>query len=283
MTRKALSGTKEWASDSANCITGCSHDCAYCYASAIARRYGWLRQTTVNGKGEIIMGERPWSEMRVRQLELARTWTRKRGVIMFPTSHDITPATLEPCTQVLLNILRAGNRVLITTKPHLAVVENLCRVLEPWRAQIMWRMTITAGADALLSYWEPGAPRFGERLGCLGHAWNRGWRTSVSIEPMLDPCNVVHLVDQVSHYVTDTIWIGMMNHPRHRVRVRTDFDRLILDDLIYDQREENIRAIYAELKDCPFIRWKESIKEVVGLPPATEPERWSSIAKEERP
>ena len=33
---KPVSGTKEWADRNENCLDGCSHDCKYCYAKAMA-------------------------------------------------------------------------------------------------------------------------------------------------------------------------------------------------------------------------------------------------------
>ena len=32
-------GTREWATKTVNCCTGCSHDCRYCYARGMAVRF----------------------------------------------------------------------------------------------------------------------------------------------------------------------------------------------------------------------------------------------------
>ena len=39
MSKKPISGTKEWSVSSVNCITGCEHNCRYCYARANALRF----------------------------------------------------------------------------------------------------------------------------------------------------------------------------------------------------------------------------------------------------
>ena len=39
MSKKTVSGTKEWASTGVNVMTGCVHGCLYCYASASAFRF----------------------------------------------------------------------------------------------------------------------------------------------------------------------------------------------------------------------------------------------------
>lgn len=37
---KTVSGTKEWAEKKINCLDGCCHNCAYCNARSMARRFG---------------------------------------------------------------------------------------------------------------------------------------------------------------------------------------------------------------------------------------------------
>jgi hypothetical protein len=124
--------------------------------------------------------------------------------------------------------------------------------------------------DSILEYWEPGAPRYIERLNALRCAYDKAYATSVSIEPMLDASNVVWLVKHFKPYVSDTIWIGKMNKPEQRVKAKTWEDRERLRLIIEGQTDEKIKAIYESLKGEPKVRWKESIKSVVGLPLATE-------------
>lgn len=45
---KTVFGTGEWSSSSENCISGCSHNCYYCYAKAMAIRM--RRSCTAIGK-----------------------------------------------------------------------------------------------------------------------------------------------------------------------------------------------------------------------------------------
>jgi len=39
MDSRSVLGTEEWADENENLINGCSHDCKYCYAKAIAIQY----------------------------------------------------------------------------------------------------------------------------------------------------------------------------------------------------------------------------------------------------
>ena len=76
----------------------------------------------------------------------------------------------------------------------------------------------------ILHYWEPGAPLFEERLTSLRYAFEAGYDTSVSAEPMLDSKNAVALFKTLEPYVTDSIWLGKMNHMESRVKVNTNED-----------------------------------------------------------
>ena len=50
---KIISGTKEWAKENVNCVTGCSNNCRYCYARAMGTRVGIVgRQHCPSGSQE---------------------------------------------------------------------------------------------------------------------------------------------------------------------------------------------------------------------------------------
>ncbi len=190
---------------------------------------------------------------------------------MFPTTHDITPEMLEPCLSVLRKLLAAGNRVLLVSKPHLSCIERICQECRPYREQLLFRFTIGATSDRFLSYWEPGAPPFAERLAALKLARSERFETSVSAEPCLDFAHVDQLIEAVLPWITDAIWIGKLNKARERTRLETDQDRQAVDWIIHAQRDEVLRAVYERWEADPRIKWKESIKKVVGLPLASKP------------
>jgi DNA repair photolyase len=253
MDKANVSGTKEWAVKNVNCCEGCSHDCRYCYARhfAVDRFH---RRT-----------ESEWSKMRIREKEVNRRHRKYPGRVMFPTSHDVTPEVLDVCLAVLGNLLDSGNQVLIVTKPHLECVKAVCARCEGYKSQILFRFTITADDDALLKYWEPGAPRFEERMASLRLAFERGFTTSISIEPMLDAPNIIRLVEKMTPWATHSVWIGKMNQVETRIKVRTVEDHQAVAGIKKGQTNERIREIYGALQGNPKIRWKESIKKVVGL------------------
>ena len=249
---KAVSGTKEWASHNVNCYTGCSHDCTYCYARWNAVRF--KRMTPEQWPNEIL-----------REEEIRKPRRLLKGVVMFPTTHDITPANLWDCIGVLRHLLRVGNEVLIVSKPHYDCVLTLCKDLVRYKKQIMFRFTIGGMDPELREFWEPGAPEFAHRVLCLYHAYKAGYQTSVSAEPLLEPWNTQVLVDRVRDYVTDSIWIGKANQLRQRTSWKLPGDHPEIVKLLAWQKKEKVLEIYEMFKNDPLIRWKDSYKKVIGL------------------
>jgi DNA repair photolyase len=190
---------------------------------------------------------------------------------MFPSSHDITPTNLSACLQVLENLVAAGNDVLVVSKPHLECIRAICQQFEGYRDRILFRFTIGALDDRLLSLFEPNAPEYQERKASLQYAYELGFQTSVSAEPMLDPANIDDLIADLLSFITDAIWIGKMNYVGRlysKVGPEVQAALKIIED---DQTDEIIRAIYARHRHNPKIKWKKGIKKIVGIPLAPKP------------
>ena len=247
-------GTQEWAASNVNIQDGCEHDCLYCYAKTMAIRF--KRATTAS-----------WKHPRLRQHDLNRSFTRRSGRIMFPTAHDITEQNIDECLTVLSRMLAAGNDLLIVSKPRLSCVKRLCGELATYQAQIVFRFSIGSTDDAVLSYWEPGAPSFKSRLASLQYAYAKDFQTSVSGEPMLDG-NPDALIAAVHPYVTDSIWLGKINRLRNILPLNCPHDPEAIrrgEALMATQTDNAIGALYRRYRNDPLIKWKDSIKSVVGL------------------
>ncbi len=258
MVASKISGTKEWAVANIDCCTGCSHGCRYCYA----RYDAVVKYKTVRAAD--------WDNPIVRPEDVDRIFPCYAGQVMFPTTHDILPSNLQDCIRVIEGLIASGNSVLIVSKPHLDCIKELCRCFGKKRSQIVFRFTITALDNSIIKFWEPAAPLFEERIECLKHAFLSEFKTSVSIEPMLDAQNIVQLVDKITPWVTHSIWVGKMNKIDSRVVCDTKEMEMELLRIRQGQKDNQIIKIYRQLKDNPLVRWKESIKEVVGLELATE-------------
>ncbi|MBT4819107.1 MAG: hypothetical protein HON70_25595, partial [Lentisphaerae bacterium] len=243
---------------------GCSNDCRYCYAKAKA-----IRTARYSGKTAA-----NWAE----ESELEK-WRVKEGrkpahSFMFPTQHDITPTNMGACLGVIDTMLgREGvDRLLIVSKPHRECIQAICSQFREHKEQIEFRFTIGSANDAVLSFWEPNAPQFEERLECLKHAHEQGFATSVSCEPMLDG-EIQAVLGEVERFVSDFVWLGKANLLCQRVGANCPGDEEALNrarGLMAQQNSQFIWELYHRLKDHPKVKWKESIKKVVGLPRAVE-------------
>jgi len=260
MTR--TSGTKEWADSNINIYYGCSHNCRYCYAKAMAKRFyrvfplkDQLQMMLANWGRFLEIMEKyyvsdSWEEMILNRKAFEKGYGKRKGRIMYPTSHDITPETIKNHITILKKILIPGNEVLITSKPWLLCIHAIIHKLRPWKNQIQFRFTITSKNNKTLEYWEPHAPKFIERIQSLKLAFYANFKTSVSMEPFLDK-DPLPLILEVAPYTTESIWLGKLNYKK------TDFNSW-----------PHIKKILKNLKFLPEevkkkIRLKDSIKNLI--------------------
>jgi len=242
--REVTSGTKEWADHNINCIKGCSNDCKYCYAKMMAKRFGRCKEET-------------WKEMEINKDIVRKSFRKYNGRVMFPSSHDIidTPEVKEACFVVIKKLLEAGNELLITTKPSLSVIKDIAGLFDKFKLQLQFRFTITSMDNQLLSFWEPNAPFFEERLESLKYANSKDFKTSVSIEPFLD-YNPITLMNILSPYVTESIWLGPMNYiPKNGIPIEDDQH---YEEIRKKYELEHLKELFDGLKNYPKIRFKDS-------------------------
>lgn len=253
--QKPKSGTREWAQHNKNIDDGCPNDCRYCYARYDAV-YRFKRNTAENWKNPVL-NPKKYNECG-KKLD---------GRIMFPTTHDIHKDNVDRCVCYLVRWLVAGNEILIVSKPDPVVIARLCEGLKQWKSQITFRFTIGSIHNDVLKFWDRNAPSFEQRMAALQYAYENGWKTSVSSEPYFDE-DIVKLVVAVAPYVTDVVWVGKMNKVKPRVDITgwTEKEMAYLDRMKNAQTNGAVCAIYTALKGNPKVRWKESIKKVIGLP-----------------
>jgi DNA repair photolyase len=250
-------GTKEWAEINKNIFLGCIHNCKYCYA----RYNALIRYKQIHEASEWIhplLDEKKFNEKPV-------LYKNKR--IMYPTQHDIIPEALNLNIQYLKKWLEVGNQILIVSKPHFECIQKICDELKEYKQQIVFRFTIGSPNNDVLIFWEPGAPDHSQRKASLIYAFERGFQTSVSCEPILDE-DISMMVYDLLPYITDSIWLGKMNFISPRVDTSdwTDKEWVYMKKVEVVNKKEFIEDLYAEFKNNPKVRWKESIKKVLGLP-----------------
>lgn len=253
--KQQLFGTEEWANYNVNCVTGCRHECKYCYAKSMAIQYKRMTSGA-------------WKDEKVNTAAISRKYSNQLpDRFMFPSTHDITPTNLSACIQLLYNLLTPGNEGVIVTKPHFDCIQALCEVLPLFKNQFIFRFTIGSSDSDTLRFWEPGAPDFEERLASLKYAHWKGYQTSVSCEPMLDN-NIQDVVEQVMPYVTETVWIGKPNMLKSRLSMNGHNDEETMakaEELLQSMSDQYIWGLYSMYRDDPRIRWKDSIQKVLRI------------------
>ena len=243
--RKKTSGTKEWADFNVNCVKGCANDCRYCYAKMMAKRFGRCTEDS-------------WKNMVINTKMVDKKFKKYNGRVMFPSSHDIVdiPEVKEACFTVLKNLLDADNEVLVTMKPSLSVTKDVIEGFRTYKDRIQFRFTITSNDDEKLSFWEPNAPPFEERFKSLKYAYEKGFKTSVSIEPFLDYTPQI-LVNMLASYITESIWLGPMNYiPKNSI---PNEDKQQYVEIRKKYEVDHLKEIFEDLKDFPLIRFKDSM------------------------
>jgi hypothetical protein len=83
---------------------------------------------------------------------------------------------------------------------------------------------------------------------------------------MLDSTNIDTLIGELLPHVTQSLWIGKMNH-LGRFENGTDMVlKQAVNRIRQGQTDLSIKQIYQQYKGNSLIRWKKEIKKVVGMP-----------------
>jgi len=219
---KKTKNVYEWAEVSRNLYNGCYNNCRYCYAKAMAIRYNRLPPDG-------------WENM-IPKAKIPSIPMGKH--VMFPSTHDINQFNWISCEVYIQKLLLSLNEVLIVSKPCFYVIQQLCHDLNNYKNRIEFRFTIGSDKDKVLKYWEPNAPSIEERLNSVVFALQNGFKVSISCEPLLE--NDTHIVDMLLAIdAIQEIWIGAMNY-------------------VKDKPKLDFHGIYAQYKENPKIKWKNS-------------------------
>ena len=108
----------------------------------------------------------------------------------------------------------------------------------------------------MLAFWEPGAPSYEERRACLEYAYSQGFKTSVSMEPIVNIADIDAIIQDVDHFVTNDIWLGAMNYLNDMRKWADGELKAKIDMIETEQRVEVLAGIYLKYKHNPKIKWK---------------------------
>lgn len=244
----------QWSSYSYNFIASkktCRNDCFYCYMkpmrSRMKKTMDDIEDLFVCNKEKVDKG---WRESN----------DETKRVYMFPSSHDIFPENVDDYITIAKKMLEAGNKIICVTKPRIKCIKTICEELSDYKETFMFRFTITTSNNATIKLMEGNSTMFEERLECLKYAYQCGYDTSISMEPLLeDPTNVIQ---QCADYVTKSIWIGTMssmdvlrkNQPEE---IQKEFDRL---DKLYSKK--SLTDMVKKFRDNKKVYWKTSVMRI---------------------
>lgn len=242
-----LTNTKQWARYTINLFTGkCKNGCIYCYRNADIARF---KQSP---------------EMVIKTEFLTKDFRKRNDLTMYPSSHDIRFEDIQEHIVFLKNFLRTGSPILLVTKPNYYCISTLCEELEAFKSQIEFRFTIGSDNNEVLRFYEPNTSLFSNRLFSLRLAFLKGYKTSISIEPMLDqyPDRVIQ---EVLPYVTESIWIGKLNLAKVRLTLNGHADKWpqVQELVNWQANDQNILELVQRLSKYPKIKWKDSIQKVI--------------------
>lgn len=194
---------KEYGDYALNIYTGCPHRCYYCFAPAVLRRDRELFHSHVQPRENIV-------KETAKQIEKEHITGKLIHLCFtcdpYPTGYDSTP------TREIIKILKdSGNNIQILTKNGIDASRDF-DLLD----NNDWFGITYAGYGPGESYFtpraEPNAGTLWERLIALYEAKEKGIKTWVSAEPVLNASDVLNLIE-FADYID--LWkIGKLNyHP----------------------------------------------------------------------
>ena len=240
-------GTGDWAPKTANIIVGCTNNCVYCFAHANCNK---------RNLKAVLAGKEPedWSTPKFVDFDQVDLWRHTK--VMFPSSHDIELPLIERNIEAIKRLLAKNNEVLVVSKPRLDCIKRLCAEFKP-SDRILFRFTIGSFDEELLKRYEPGAPSYAERMAALKHAFDAGFQTSVSCEPLIDTANILKHCEQLKRFVREKIWLGEMTATGDPEAGKHEVE---LKELRAGQKKEELLPIYQAFRDDPVIKWKSHTK-----------------------
>jgi DNA repair photolyase len=241
---------KEWSGNIYNIISSnsvCKNDCGYCYMKSLNQRFGRVEEGVTMDLEDLFVCNEKRVEKKWRK-------TKNKKVIMFPSSHDIFDDMVDKYISVVKKILDVDNYVMCVSKPRLSCIEKICNAFnnDKYRDKIFFRFTISTKDDELMRVWEKNTPFYKERLECLKYCFDKGFKTSVSMEPFF---NInLEMIDEISKYVTNDIWLGEMSDIGKVKGVDEKYKKDLYN--LYD--EENLIKIVRDIGNREKIRFKAS-------------------------
>ena len=193
---------REYSALACNLYLGCTHGCRYCYAPACMRTASEKWHKAANPRQKVI----ELFEKDARKLR-----GDKRRILFCFLSDPYQPLERdERLTRQALNIVLAnGLKSQILTKGCADLIQDDIELMK--RAETHLGITLTFIDDEQRQKWEPNASTVDDRIEIIKNAHKAGLYTWVSLEPVIDPEQTLHLIRKIHKYVH--YWkVGKLNH-----------------------------------------------------------------------
>lgn len=184
---------REYCDLAVNIYDSCPHDCSYCYARAMAKRFGKPWGGVVSAKPGIVEA--------VRQQLLKMRGQGKKIMLCFTCDPYPIDCDTSATREVIQAIKESGNRIQILTKGNRSARRDFDLLDE----NDLFGVTFSGGL-----YEEPGAAFETTREQNLEAAHAAGIATWVSCEPVFNPRVILGAIERISY--VDHWYIGKLNH-----------------------------------------------------------------------
>jgi len=195
---------REYSPLACNLYKGCQHGCIYCYAPSATR-------TTATD----FVNAKPRKDILKHLEKDCYKWTEnKNNVLLCFTCDPYQP--IENKYQLTRKAIYMLNMhsfpVQILTKGGRRATKDFDLLQK--NPKNTFSVTLTLDNDKLSQHWEPGAALPQERIQSLKIAHDKGIKTWVSFEPVLDPKAVYRLIE-ITHNFVDLYKVGKLNYHPH--------------------------------------------------------------------
>jgi len=193
---------REYSELAVNLYKGCPHGCKYCYAPSCLQRDRESFHANFGPRDNVV------KLIQKDLIEMSEAHDTRTVLFCFTCDpypgdyHDNIP------TQMALELFKAYNQPFqLLTKGGM----KAARDFHLYKKTDAFATTLTLLDEAASLEWEPGAPLPLDRIASLRKAKEKGIRTWVSFEPVIDPEQVYKMYDMTKGFV-DLYKIGKLNH-----------------------------------------------------------------------
>jgi len=216
----------EYSPLAANLYTGCSHRCKYCYAPSVVRKKRSVFHSDVKPKADILKRlEADCVKLQNRAvLSENRYALESRQILLCFTCDPYQPIENDITREALTILENHCMKAQILTKGGSRAIRDFDILL---RNDWAFGTSLSFVDEKLRQQWEPGAATFIDRVNAICSAKDKGIHTWVSVEPVIDPTEVLEVMKMVKPWV-DFWKVGKINHHKY-IEDRIDWRKFLED------------------------------------------------------